>query len=44
MRRVLEDLICCCQKCGHEWQKRVVEPKQCPACHSYDWQEQKKEK
>ena len=26
-----------CSLCGHEWIKRVSDPKQCPKCKRYDW-------
>lgn len=33
-----------CKQCGHEWNPRVPNPKKCPACQSYKWNEQKVEK
>lgn len=26
-----------CQKCGHRWQPRQVEVRQCPKCKTYKW-------
>ena len=26
-----------CNRCGHKWKTRVIEPKQCPKCHSPYW-------
>jgi predicted Zn-ribbon and HTH transcriptional regulator len=31
-----------CKRCGHEWVSRVENPRQCPKCKSYDWNEDKK--
>jgi len=33
-----------CQKCGHEWIPRVVDPRSCPSCGSLRWDEPKKDK
>lgn len=30
--RVLE-----CQRCGHRWVARVIEPQKCPACGMREW-------
>ncbi len=29
-----------CLKCGFEWPSRVDNPKQCPRCKRYDWNEE----
>jgi len=26
-----------CKKCGHEWTGKIAEPKACPKCKRYDW-------
>jgi len=31
-----------CKKCGHRWVSRVENPRQCPKCKSYGWNEDKK--
>ena len=28
-----------CRKCGHEWLPRTPQPKKCPRCSSYKWEE-----
>jgi len=33
-----------CKKCGYFWQSRIENPKTCPRCKSYTWnQEYKRE-
>ncbi len=31
---------CKCMKCGHKWVSRVENPKACPACKRFDWNEE----
>lgn len=31
-----------CKKCNLEWQPRLIHPKVCPNCKSYDWMNPKK--
>ena len=26
-----------CQRCGYDWESKLMEPKCCPACKSYRW-------
>ena len=26
-----------CERCNHDWKSRIVDPCQCPKCHSYLW-------
>jgi len=34
----LEELKCTCNRCGHEWQKRLEkEPVACPKCKNTLW-------
>ena len=28
--------------CGHEWDARVKNPKQCPKCKSYNWNKEER--
>lgn len=28
-----------CKKCGHKWVPRTDNPKSCPGCKSYNWDE-----
>ncbi len=28
-----------CQKCGHVWAPRIVDPQKCPRCQSTRWNE-----
>jgi DNA-directed RNA polymerase subunit RPC12/RpoP len=38
MAASLQALILRCNRCGHEWLRRMVQlPQQCPACHSKFW-------
>lgn len=30
-----------CKKCGNKWISRVVLPKSCPKCKSYNWDKPK---
>lgn len=30
-----------CKRCGRSWEPRVSNPKQCPYCKRYDWNEDK---
>lgn len=30
---------CECRKCGYKWESRIGEPKACPKCKRYDWEE-----
>lgn len=30
-----------CKRCGKSWAARVENPKQCPFCKRYDWNEDK---
>jgi predicted Zn-ribbon and HTH transcriptional regulator len=30
-----------CKKCGNKWTSRVVLPKSCPRCKSYNWDKPK---
>lgn len=32
-----------CFRCGHIWDSRVKNPKACPKCKSYKWEEKPKE-
>ena len=32
-----------CQKCLHEWIPRIKDVRVCPKCHSYRWDQPKKE-
>jgi len=32
-----------CNQCEYKWESRKDEPKQCPKCKRYDWNEDKKE-
>lgn len=34
---------CTCEKCGREWESRTTNPKQCPECKTFYWNEKKKE-
>ena len=27
-----------CQKCNHQWNRRTIQPKRCPACNTRNWQ------
>jgi len=33
---------CICKRCGLTWQPYKKDPRQCPNCHSYKWQEDTK--
>jgi len=33
-----------CTQCGYEWTPRKQEPRSCPYCHSYKWQQPKQSK
>ena len=33
-----------CKRCEYEWLARLVKPKQCPRCKSYNWDKIKEEK
>jgi predicted Zn-ribbon and HTH transcriptional regulator len=35
---------CKCRRCGYEWVPKVINPKQCPFCHSMKWNKPKGEK
>ena len=30
-----------CKRCGYEWDSRKENPKQCPRCKRYDWNDDK---
>ena len=32
-----------CQRCSYTWKSSLMQPKVCPKCKSYDWQEKKQE-
>jgi len=37
----IEDMICRCLRCGHEWMKRIAgRPKNCPSCKQPNWDKQ----
>jgi hypothetical protein len=33
-----------CNRCGHRWVMRTIEPKQCPACRSPYWNQERTRK
>jgi len=33
---------CKCKRCGYEWDSLTDNPKQCPMCKSYRWNQEKK--
>jgi predicted Zn-ribbon and HTH transcriptional regulator len=33
---------CHCNQCEYDWDSRVENPKQCPQCKRYDWNDEKK--
>lgn len=33
-----------CKLCGYEWVVRIEDPKQCPKCKRYDWNDDKEAK
>ncbi|MFA5340185.1 MAG: hypothetical protein WC332_00265 [Clostridia bacterium] len=33
-----------CLRCGYEWSSQKENPKCCPACKSYRWREEKRDK
>ena len=32
-----------CLRCGHTWQNRTINPRQCPKCKSPSWNKPKRE-
>ncbi|MFW9991979.1 MAG: hypothetical protein ACFFD4_07945 [Candidatus Odinarchaeota archaeon] len=32
-----------CARCNHQWIPRVMNPKRCPRCGSFYWQDEKKD-
>lgn len=39
-RKDKERRRCVCQKCTHEWIRKMDIPNQCPSCQSYDWKKE----
>ena len=37
-----DSVKCTCKRCGWQWESMVDKPKVCPACKSYQWQNEKK--
>lgn len=43
MKKLIRRWKCKCEKCGHEWESRMTNPKMCPNCKTTYWNEKKKD-